>query len=220
MSAQPTTAIELEFARRYDQEHARVCRQPQPRSLMGRLAFWREENLVRKALKVAGEPGLILDVACGAGRFWPVLAEHANRVILASDPSQDMLNHAQTHHPQSLLKRIKTFQSSAFSLGLSVNAVDCIFCMQLFQHITCTEHRLAMLQEFHRVSRDTVIVAARVEGYFNLRRPETEAVHAPQPVSKAEIEADFKQAGFRVLSHQDVLPGCRWMRVYVLSKTS
>ena len=60
-----------------------------------------------EALKVAGEPGLILDVACGAGRYWPVLAEHGNRVILAADPSQDMLNHAQTHHPASLLQRVK-----------------------------------------------------------------------------------------------------------------
>jgi len=220
MSAQPTSAIELEFARRYDQEHARVCRQPQPRSLTGRLTFWRKENLVRNALQVAGEPGLILDVACGAGRFWPVLAEHANRVILASDPSQDMLNHALTHHSQSLLKRIKTFQSSAFTLGLSANAVDCIFCMQLFQHITCSEHRLAMLQEFHRVSRDTVIVAVRVDGFFKLRQAETEDTHAPPPVSKAEVEAEFRQAGFSVLSHQDFLPGCSWMRVYVLSKTS
>ncbi len=220
MSAQPTSAIELEFARRYDQEHARVCRQPQPRNLAGRLAFWREQNLVRNALKVAGEPGLILDVACGVGRFWPVLAEHANRVILASDPSQDMLNHAQTHHPQSLLKRIKTFQSSAFSLGLSANAVDCIFCMRLFQHIPCPEHRLAMLQEFHRVSRDTVIVAVRVDGYFKPRRPETEASLTPQPISKVEVEAEFRQAGFQVLSHQGFLPGCAWMRVYVLSKTS
>ena len=33
----------------------------------------------------------ILDLACGSGRFWPVLAEHINRVILASDNSQAMI---------------------------------------------------------------------------------------------------------------------------------
>ena len=145
MSAQPPSAIELEFARRYDREHALVCLQSRPRGLGRRLSIWRDDQLVRNALKVAGEPGLILDVACGAGRYWPVLAEHANRVILASDPSRDMLNHAQTHHPQNLLQRIKTFHSSAFAIDLSANAVDCIFCMQLFQHIDSAEHRLAML---------------------------------------------------------------------------
>ncbi|KAA0973824.1 class I SAM-dependent methyltransferase [Pseudomonas sp. ANT_H12B] len=217
MSAQLPSAVELEFARRYDQEHARVCLLPRPRGLAGRLTFWRDEQLVRNALKVAGEPGLILDVACGVGRFWPVLVEHANRVILAADPSQDILDHARTHHPQSLLERVKTFQSSAFTIGLSANAVDCIFCMQLFQHIASPEHRLAMLGEFHRVSRDTVIVAVRVDAHFKGR---TSGAHAPQLTNRAEVEAEFRQAGFRLLSHQDFLPGCARMRVYVLRKAS
>ncbi|WP_213937276.1 class I SAM-dependent methyltransferase [Pseudomonas sp. dw_612] len=219
MSALPPSAIELEFARRYDQEHARVCLQPQPRGLAGRLAFWRVEQLVRNALKVAGEPGLLLDVACGAGCFWPVLAEHGNRVILASDPSQDMLDHARTHHPQQLLTRIKTFQSSAFTIGLSANAVDCMICMQLFQHIASPEHRLAMLGEFHRVSRDTVIVAVRLERRFR-RRSTAEVGAQPQPLpNKWLLEAEFRQAGFSLLSHQDFFPGCARMRVYVLRKT-
>jgi ubiquinone/menaquinone biosynthesis C-methylase UbiE len=219
MSTQSPSAIELEFARRYDQEHARACRQPRSRGLGRRLTFWRDEQLLRNALKVAGEPGLILDVACGAGRFWPVLAEHANRVILASDPSQDMLDHAQTHHPQNLLERITTFQSSAFTLGLSANAVDCIVCMQMFQYIDSAEHRLAMLKEFHRVSRDTVIVAVRVDAHFKLQRPVAEAAQPRQLPGKAEVEAQFREAGLRLLSHQDFLPGCARMRVYVLRKT-
>lgn len=220
MSAQPPSAIELEFARRYDQEHSRVCLQPRPRGLAGRLTFWRDEQLVRNALKVAGEPGLMLDVACGVGRFWPVLGEHANRVILASDHSQDMLDHAQTHHSQSLLQRIKTFQSSAFTLGLSANAVDSIFCMQLFQHITSPEHRLALLKEFHRVSRDTVIVAVRVAAHFKLHRSSAAGTIPRHLADKTQVEAEFRQAGFRLLSHQDFLPGCARMRVYVLRKAS
>lgn len=74
----------------------------------------------------------MLDLACGAGRFWPVLAEHSNRVILASDASQVMLDHAQSHHGAAFLRRIKTFQGSAFSIGLSANAVDCIFAWNCF----------------------------------------------------------------------------------------
>ncbi|MEB0047300.1 MULTISPECIES: class I SAM-dependent methyltransferase [unclassified Pseudomonas] len=216
MPGLPLSAIELEFARRYDQEHARVCQQPRSQSLACRLAFWREEQLVRKALKVAGEPGLILDLACGAGRFWPVLAEHGNRVILASDPSQEMLDHARTHHPQKLLERIRTFQSSAFTISLPANAVDCIFCMQLFQRIDSAEHRLAMLREFHRVSRDTVIVAARIKGHFKHRND----VQAPPLAGKAELEAGFRNAGFTLLGHQDFLPGCAGLRIYVLRKAS
>lgn len=212
MSGLPPSTVELEFARQHDQEHAQVCHRPAPRRL--RLAFWRDEHMVRNALKVAGEPGLVLDVACGAGRYWPVLAEHANRVILAADPSPDMLEHALTHHGGALLQRVKTFPSSAFTIGLSANAVDCIFCLQLFRHVSASEHRLALLREFHRVSRDTVIVSVQIEGRLKIGQ-------APQRslADKADVEAEFRQAGFSVLWYQDFLPGFALTRVYVLRKT-
>ena len=44
-----------------------------------------------------------------------------------------------------------------FAIDLAANAVDCIFCIRLLHHIEFAEHRLAILREFHRVSRDTVI---------------------------------------------------------------
>ena len=214
MSSQPpSTHIEHEFAERYDREHAKVCLQAQPQGFVRRLALWREKRLVRRALKVAGEPGLVLDLACGAGRFWPVLAEHGNRVILASDSSQDMLNHAQTHHPVSLLARIKLFQSSVFSIDISENAVDCIFCMQLFHHVRDSDHRLAILRELHRVSRDSLILSVP------LGRG-AEPVNDPQRivVSRGEIETQFKQAGFSILKQYEVLPGFGMGSIYILRK--
>ncbi|AZF46834.1 MULTISPECIES: class I SAM-dependent methyltransferase [unclassified Pseudomonas] len=197
MSSQPPSSIETEFTERHDREHARVCGDTRPPGLLQRLAAWRDARLVRHALKVAGEPGLILDLACGSGRFWPVLGEHVNRVILASDNSEQMLDHARTHHPAALLKRVKTFPGSAFSIGLSANAVDCIFCLELFRHVPSTEVRLVLLREFHRVSRDTVIVS----------------VDARTPV-----EEEFRQAGFKVLNHREFLPGSKLWCVYVLRK--
>lgn len=214
MSSQPpSTHIEHEFAERYDREHAKVCLQAQPQGFVRRLALWREKRLVRRALEVAGEPGLVLDLACGAGRFWPVLAEHGNRVILASDSSQDMLNHAQTHHPASLLARIKLFQSSVFSIDISENAVDCIFCMQLFHHVRDSDHRLAILRELHRVSRDSLILSVP------LGRG-AEPVNDPQRivVSRGEIETQFKQAGFSILKQYEVLPGFGMGSIYILRK--
>ncbi|KRP43824.1 Methyltransferase domain-containing protein [Pseudomonas libanensis] len=197
MSPQPPSSIEIEFAERCGREHATVCGDPRPPRPLQRLAAWRDARLVRHALKVAGEPGLILDLACGSGRFWPVLAEHVNRVILASDHSQAMLDHARTHHPGALLKRVKTFQGSAFSIGLSANAVDCIFCLELFRHVPGSDARLMLLREFHRVSRDTVIVAVNVG---------------------TPVEDEFRQAGFKILNYQEFLPGSRLWCVYVLRK--
>ncbi|MBI3907007.1 MAG: class I SAM-dependent methyltransferase, partial [Pseudomonas fluorescens] len=103
-----------------------------------------------------------------------------------------------------------------FSIGLSENAVECIFFMQMFQLLHNPEHRLEMLGEFYRVSRDTVIVAVRLDGLFKAARS---GVEGPLP-SKTEVESEFRQAGFRLLSHQDFFPGCARMRVYVLGKTS
>lgn len=196
-------------------DHACACAEPQPPGLMRRLSRWRATQLLRNALGEAGEPGLVLDLACGVGRFWPVLGEHGNRVILATDQSQDVLNHARTHHPASLLARIRTFQGSAFNIGLPENAVDCIVCSSLFSRLDSSEARMALLQECQRVSRDTVILCVEVNACFRLGADPSGA-----RVSKSTVEAQFQAAGFEILMHQDVCPGFSSSRTYVLRKSS
>jgi ubiquinone/menaquinone biosynthesis C-methylase UbiE len=201
------------------------------KGLARRLSLWRDAQLAREALRDAGEPGLVLDLPAGSGRFWPVLAEHSNRVILAADPSTEMLEIAEAQSSSDVRKRIRTFQSSAFSIGLSANAVDCIFCMRLFHHIPDSGRRVAILQEFHRVTRDTVIVALWVDGNIKAwrrRRQEGNrlnehglpAVRNRFVVCREEIESEFLGAGFRIVSHHDFLPGYAMWRVYVLRKMS
>ena len=196
-----------------------------------RLGIWRDRQLARHALKIAGEPGLVLDLPSGTGRFWPVLAEHANRVILAADPSRDALDLGETQCDGQTLQRIKTFQTSVLAIDLSANAVDCIFSMRLFHHIASSEERLAVLHEFHRVTRDTVIIALWVDGniksWRRRRMEQCRANDGQKPprnkrfvVSRGQIETEFSDAGFDILSHHDVLPGYAMWRVYVLRKSS
>lgn len=225
MSAQPPSTVELEFARRHAREHARACLEKCPDSLARRLALAREKQWVRQALKLAGEPGLVLDLPCGAGRFWPVLAERGNRVILAADPSQEMLDHCVDHHGDDVLMRVRTFQSSVFAIGLPENAVDCIFCMQLFQHVSDSQHRMAMLREFHRVSRDTVILSLYIDGKVMAWRHRRQARTTSQEAQrilfdKAQVEGEFREAGFEIVGHRDFLPGYALRRLYVLRKNS
>ncbi|MFJ3484130.1 class I SAM-dependent methyltransferase [Pseudomonas sp. NPDC090202] len=191
--------------------------------LARRLSLWRDAQLARHALRDAGEPGLVLDVPSGAGRFWPVLAEHANRIILAADPSTTMLEFAEARSSSDLLQRIRTFQSSAFSIGLSANAVDCIFCMRLFHHLADREQRLSILQEFYRVTRDTAIVALWVDGNLKAWRRKRQQAGKPAVsgrfvVCRSDIEAEFAQAGFSIVDHHDFLPGYAMWRVYTLRK--
>lgn len=221
--------IELEFSRKYDRTHAYEYLHKHQDGLSRRLSHWRDEQMARHALKLAGDPGLVLDLPCGAGRFWPLLAENPNRMILAADNSADMLDIAQASQPMEVLKQVETFRTSAFAIDLAANAVDCIFCIRLLHHIEQPEHRLAILREFHRVSRDTVIVSLWVDGNYKAwKRKRLEQRRAAEGragenqnrfvVAREAIESEFRQAGFRIIGQQDFLPGYHMWRTYVLRK--
>ncbi|KFX68367.1 SAM-dependent methyltransferase [Pseudomonas taeanensis MS-3] len=223
-------SIELEFSGKYDREHAQQYLHKHQDGLARRLSHWRDVQLARRALKRAGEPNLVLDLPSGAGRFWSLLAEQPNRVILAADNSRDMLAIAMAGQPEDVVARVKTFQTSAFAIDLTENAVDSIFCMRLLHHIADPEHRLAMLREFHRVTRDTLIVSLWVDGNYKAwkrRRLETRRAAEGRAsenqnrfvIAKDVVEAEFKQVGFDILSHHDFLPGYAMWRVYVLRKS-
>lgn len=104
-------------------------------NLARRLSHKRDERLARGALAMAGEPGLVLDLPCGGGRFWPLLAEKPNRVIIGADNSESMLKVAMVAQPADVVKRVRPLQTSAFDIDLPDNAVDSIFCMRLMHHI-------------------------------------------------------------------------------------
>ena len=221
--------IELDFSRKYDCEHARSYLRKHQDGLARRLSHWRDIHVARSALKLADEPDHILDLPCGAGRFWPMLCEQPNRLVLAADNSPDMLATARAAQPTEVVERINSFQTSAFAIDLNANAVDCVFCIRLLHHIESAEHRLAILREFHRVSRDTVILSLWVDGNFKAwkrrrlekRRAADGRVSQNQNrfvVSRVAIEQEFSRAGFRVLGHFDFLPGYAMWRTYVLRK--
>jgi SAM-dependent methyltransferase len=217
--------IELEFSQKYDREHAQDYLQKHQDGLARRLSHWRDEQLARRALKQAGDPDLVLDLPCGAGRFWPLLAEHPSRMIFAADNSADMLAVARAAQSVEVVKRVQTFQTSAFDIDMGANAVDCIFSMRLLHHIAEPAHRLAMLREFHRVTRDTVILSLWVDGNYKAwkrkrlerRRPAKENKNR-FVVARSTIETEFGQAGFDIVGHSDFLPGYAMWRVYVLRK--
>ncbi len=221
--------IELEFSRKYDKGHSEQYLHKHRAGLARRLSTWRDTQLARRALKDAGEPNLVLDLPCGAGRFWPLLAEAPNRMILAADNSQDMIETALNGQDPAVVARVKAFQTSAFGIELGDNAVDSIFCMRLIHHIADHTHRLAMLREFARVTRDTLIISLWVDGNVKAwKRKRLEARRAQRGqggqnqnrflVERQTIEGEFAQAGFEILNHHDFLPGYAMWRVYVLRK--
>jgi ubiquinone/menaquinone biosynthesis C-methylase UbiE len=221
--------VSLSFSEKYDPDHAQHYLNKHQASFASRLSHWRDIQMARKALRLAGNPESVLDLPCGAGRFWPVLAEQPNRSIIGADNSASMVEIATRSQPASIVARVRPLQTSAFAIDLPDAAVDSIFCMRLMHHIGEPEHRIKMLREFHRVSRDTVILSLWVDGNFKAwKRNRLEARRAAKQKSSgyqnrfvipaAQIETEFKQAGFSLVSSIDFLPAYAMWRVYVLRK--
>ncbi len=227
----PKAPIKLAFSEKYDKAHAQHYLEKHQDGFARKLSHYRDQQLARHALALAGEPNLVLDLPCGAGRFWSTLAEQPNRVILAADNSADMLNTALLAQPKHITERVKTFQTSAFAIDLPDNSVDSIFCMRLLHHIEQPEHRLALLKEFHRTTRDSVIISLWVDGNYKAwRRKISEKKRLQRDpcykstnrfvISQETIEQEFIQSGFTIQKHLDFIPGYAMWRVYVLRKAN
>lgn len=224
-----SSTIKLKFSEKYHQQHAAQYLEKHQDGLARRLSHKRDEQLARKALALAGEPGLVLDLPCGAGRFWPLLAEKTNREIIGADYSASMLQVASLAQPEKVVKRVRRLQTSAFDIDLPDNAVDSIFSMRLLHHIGDASHRMALLREFHRVSRDSVIVSLWVDGNFKawkrkrlqLQREADGGSDGYQNrfvLPAVTVEAEFRKAGFTIQNHLDFIPLYAMWRVYILRK--
>jgi ubiquinone/menaquinone biosynthesis C-methylase UbiE len=184
--------------------------------------------LARRALHLAGDPGSVLDLPCGAGRFWPMLMEKESRLVIGADYSAGMLDVASAAYPEYYPDRISCLRTSAFDIDLPDSAVDCIFSMRLLHHVGEAADRSQLLREFHRVSRDTVIISLWVDGNYKAwRRRQLEASRKSRGeadpknrfvIGRQQIEAEFTTAGFDLLGHFDFFPYYQMWRTYVLRK--
>lgn len=213
----PPPTPHYEFSEKYDREHAREYFRKHNTGFWRRLSTWREVGMARKALAIAGRPKSVLDLPCGTGRFWALLAEEPGRKIYAADNSQAMVDTGMDLRPKEVTARIeKAFQCSAFDTGLPDDFVECVFSIRLMHHIQKSEDRIRMLKEFARISSGTVIVSLWVDGNFRawrhrlkqerkFRERGTEAPRDRFLISRRDIEADFAAAGHEVVDHVDFL---------------
>jgi ubiquinone/menaquinone biosynthesis C-methylase UbiE len=203
--------VELDFSRKYDDEHAKKYLRKHRDGVARRLSDRRDKQLARRALELAGEPGLV--------------AEKANRVIIGADNSASMVKIACQSQPAEVVKRVQPLQTSAFAIDMPDNAVDSIFCMRLMHHIGEAKDRAVLLKEFHRVTRDSVIMSLWVDGNFKAwkrkraeRNRHQEGYQNRFVLPVATIEAEFEQAGFHIQERLDFLPLYAMWRVYLLRK--
>lgn len=220
-----TPPPQLPFSDKYDLAHARAYEEKHHTGLRRRLTTWREIRLARRALRLAGNPESVLDMPCGAGRFWPMLASHPSRELVAGDRSPAMLEIARGAADPQVLARVKSLLPlDAFALDLPDQAVEHVLCMRLLHHIASPADRLRILGELHRVARRGVTVSLWVDGNLQARRRQRLDARRKRAdvnrlvVPRGKIEAEFAQAGFRIRRHLDVLPGLSMWRLYLLDK--
>ena len=213
------------FSDKYDLALAQAYLEKHHCGLRRRLTTWRETQLAGRALKLAGNPESVLDMPCGAGRFWPVLASHPTRRLLAGDVSPAMLQIAAGAAEPAVLARFETLAPmDAFALDLPDEAVEHVLCMRLLHHMATAADRLRILRELHRVARRGVTVSLWVDGNLQARRRmrqdarTTRADGYRRVVERAVIEAEFAQVGFAIRRRLDVLPGLSMLRLYALDK--
>jgi len=216
---------ELEFSKKYNQEHAERYFHKHNSGFWRQLSTWRDRQVARKALKLAGNPKTVLDVPCGTGRFWGVLSELPERTIHACDNSQDMINAGLKFREPKFVQRIQSFQGSAFDLSVDDEFVESVFCIRLIHHMGEETDRSALLKELRRVSSSTVIISLWVDGNFQAwKRKKKEAKKYKGGyqnrflIPAKMIENEFSKAGLQVEHRLDFIPYHSMWRTYVLRK--
>lgn len=227
MNATNPTPPHYKFSDKYDPAHAKQYFDKHQSGLGNRFVTWREVGMARQALVMAGRPKTVLDLPCGTGRFWELLAEEPGRVIYAADNSRDMINTGLQYRPPAVTERIAdTYQCSAFSTGLPDRFVECVFSIRLMHHIEQSADRIAMLKEFARISSGKIILTLWVDGNLGAwQRARLERKRAAGKtrgtrnrfvIPRRQIEQEFAAAGLQVVGHIDFLKYIDKKRIYVL----
>jgi hypothetical protein len=185
---------------------------------------WRQKRVLRMALRLAEEPILMLEVSQSPGGAWPVLLEHSNRVIVTTCPSADSLAEAHRKLPEALKRRIRELPSPQEHAELRKGAVDCLLLPEI-PRTACNRQNIRLLNQWIPVTRDSVILFARVDH----SSPAVMADQAcpcgsdPHPngpdfASARSLEREFQRLGFSQIRHYNVVPGVDGVRVYILRK--
>jgi ubiquinone/menaquinone biosynthesis C-methylase UbiE len=217
---------QLDFSEKYTAEHAEKYFSKHQLGFWRVLSNRRETAIARKALKLAGNPGSVLDLPSGTGRFWEMLCEQPNRKIIAADNSRNMFEIGMQKRPKEITRRIDTLQCSAFDIPLPDHAVENIFCMRLVHHVGKSDDRITLFREFNRVASKTVCLSLWVDGSLKAyKRRKLEARRGQQAdqnrfvLQRSQVESEFRQAGMGIIGHVDFLKVFSMWRVYVLGTT-
>ncbi len=205
----------------YDAERASAYHRHHRKNLRTRISTARERQLIGRALDTLAKADTLLDLACGTGRFWPVVDARAAFVV-ALDNSDAMLREAVAHAEPNA--RRTAVCGSAFQLPFRDRTFDVVVCMRFLHHLAHREDRLNALTDIRRVARHGAVVSLWTDGNRQGRRRLREQDTARLPrgfgrrvcIERTAIERDFADAGFHGATGFDFAPGLSMWRIYAL----
>ncbi len=180
---------------------------------------------VRRMLWHLGYPQHILEVPAHDGRHWSLLADMTRQPIQVMGDAE-RLERLRKRQTDALRERIEVHDGGAFDMAVEDQSVDCIFSPDLLTFLARDEDRAAYLRECHRVTRRGVLlqvwVGKNLTAFGRRRVCHQHYLMAQDGLgdwvihAAPMLEAEFINAGFRVVGFQDVLPGLLPLRTYAL----
>ena len=164
---------------------AQAYRGKHGRTLLRRIASRRETALLHRMLQRLAPLTSIVDCPCGAGRFLPCLARHAD-VIYGVDLSRELLQWA-----RSVDSPARFVTGNAAQLPFPDRSVDAVVCCRLLHHILLPDDRIRILSEARRVARRGVVVSFADADTRKGRRTRSRR----RPISRAELRREAAAAG-------------------------
>ncbi len=159
-----------------------------------------ERTALRKLLSGVGRLQVALDIPSGTGRLTPVLAEVAERVILA-DANAIMLEVARDDLPNLPAEYL---QADVEHIPLADDHVDLVFCHRFLHHIHQADTRARIFAELARVSRRYAVLTYYTPGFSDrghwwFGRLSGRSTTANRPATLRRFYAEAAAAGLRVV---------------------
>lgn len=188
-----------------------------------KLTNYREQSVLKKALKLAGSPKSVLDLPCGTGRFWRCFYDTGVEKLITGDGSPSMLSVANQRLKLEGWAHTITL-ANAFELPFQNNAVELSACLRFYHHIARPQDRYKLLKELTRVSSGYIAISLWVDGNLaGNRRMKKQDVDLSVPGygpricrARAEVEQEFDDAGLLIIESFDIWPIVGMWRLYLL----
>jgi ubiquinone/menaquinone biosynthesis C-methylase UbiE len=163
--------------------------------LLGRYRYRREQSAVSALVAQLPKGVTIVDCPCGNGRWWPVLARRASRII-ALDVSKGMLKFAE-EEAKAFDIDIDVREGDAEQLELDDGSVDYTFSHALTKHLPIPiQYRV--LAEFSRVSRKGVICSFGIFSHLTYEIWRRRNLEESYPTFMEELNWMAKEAGLKI----------------------